>query len=505
SSIQAVTVFPRGAQITRTATIPLEAGVHTLIFSDLTQHVIPNSIRVEGAFDGAVEIGSIDTRKIFINNGTMDQSERKRIKAEIERLQDEIATLNNTVRAANTQISLLQNLASLPAQAPKAASSSAPSPDWQQILNLIGGMDPVLERVHKAQIRQRELGREIDKLNKQLSMHQPRPDRRTEVRVHVKALQAARGTLSIRYQVNSGSWTPFYDMRLDTGSKTKAPALQLVRRAAISQNSGEDWKNVALTLSTSRPQASTSAPRIRPMQIIFKPEPVVLGRAFPMTKRAMRPAPGMEDMLLDEAAPAPAMRKRQKPRPRKAREREARIQSYGFQALFEIAGKVTVTSGTAGKKVRIGSASPDVRLKVRTVPRLDTTAYLYADMKWKGKTALLPGRISLYRDGAYTGAGSIPLINPGEDHELGFGADDRVKVKRVQLAREKSVSGLISRSRVDVQDYKITLKNLHERTVPVTLLDQIPYSEDEQIKVTLLPETTKPTRTDDHDRRGVLA
>jgi len=307
--------------------------------------------------------------------------------------------------------------------------------------------------------------------------------------------------LNIRYQVKSGNWTPFYDMRLDTGSKSKAPALQLVRRAAISQNSGEDWNNVTLTLSTSRPQASTSAPRLRPLQIMYRPEPV-LGRAVPMAKRMKRLARRMDDMML-EAAPAPMAM--EKAKVKKTREREARIQSYGFQALYEIAGKVTVTSGGAGKKVRIASGAPDVKLKIRAVPRKDATAYLYADMKWNGKTALLPGRISLYRNGAYTGAGSIPLINPGEDHELGFGADDKVKVKRVQLAREKSVSGLISRSRVDVQDYKITVKNLHERAMPVTVLDQVPYSENEEIKVTRLPETTKPSRTNDKDRRGILA
>ncbi len=501
SSIAAVTVFPQGAQITRRAEIALEKGSHTLIFNDLTQNLVPNSIRIEGVFDAGVEIGSIDTRKIFINTSALDQGERKRIKDEIERLEDEVAQLSNTIMSANTQISLLQNLANLPAQPrPAPVANPAQSPDWQQILTLIGGMDPVLERIHKAKIHQRKLGRDIKKLKKQLSMHRSRPDGRTEIKVHVLAQQASKGTLSIRYQVRSGRWTPFYDMRLATGSKTRAPELQLVRRAAIAQSSGEDWNGVTLTLSTSRPQASTSAPKLRPLRIGFKSE-IVLGRAFSKRKMA-RPPARMEDLML-EAAPAPMAAAR--PKPKKAREREARIRSYGFQALYQIAGQVTVKSGGTGKKVRIGSGMPEVKLKIRTAPRLDPTAYLYADMKWNGKTALLPGRTSLYRDGAFTGSGSIPLINPGEDHELGFGADDMVKVKRVQLAREKSVSGIISRSRVDVQDYKITVKNRHERALPVTVLDQIPYSEEEDIRVTLLPATTKPTRTDDNDRRGVLA
>ena len=53
--------------------------------------------------------------------------------------------------------------------------------------------------------------------------------------------------------------SPFYDARLSTGSKQQAPKLQLVRRAAIQQRSGEVWENVALALSTAQPAAGTAA------------------------------------------------------------------------------------------------------------------------------------------------------------------------------------------------------------------------------------------------------
>ncbi len=502
SRIDAVILFPQGAQITRLVNIDLGQGEQTLIFDNLPQNIIANSIRVEGEADGTLEIGSIDTRSVFVQDAAFEKSERKRIRDEIERLNDERRSFDNVIQSATTQINLLQNLAGLPAISPRPApvAAAAQPQDWQLVLNMIGNIEALLGRVQKAQQQQRSLGKQIKELEKQLSMLQPRRDRRTELKVHLNAKSALKGSLRIRYQLRSAGWTPFYDMRLNTGSKTKAPTMELVRRAAISQNSGENWDNITLLLSTTRPQASTAAPVLRPQRIGFR-EPIA---AFSrnMVRKKSKAIGKLNEMAMD-ASPAPAAESRAEPK--KARERQARVRSYGFQATYQIPGRVSLASGARGKKVRIDTSPLAVKLKIRTVPRRAARAYLYADISWKGKTALLPGRSSLYRDGAFVGSGSIGLINSGEDKELGFGVDDKVVVKRVQLAREKSVSGIISRSKIDVQDYKITIHNLHERALPVTVLDQIPYSEEEEIKVTLLPETTKPARKNDKDRRGILA
>ncbi len=499
SKIDAVILFPQGAQITRVAKFNIEQGDQTLVFADLPHNIIANSIRVEGEADGALEIGSIDTRHIFIPDAAFDKSERKRIRDEIEQLNDTREGFDNIIQSATTQISLLQNLAGLPAISPRPAAQTQPQ-DWQLILNMTGNIETLLGRVQKARQQQRRLDKQIKELQKQLSMLQPRRDRRTELKVHLAAKSPLKGKLRIRYQIRRAGWTPFYDMRLSTGSKTAAPSMQLVRRAAISQNTGENWDNITLLLSTTRPQASTAAPVLQPQRIEFRPPIAAFSRD--MMREKSKAIGKLNEMAMD-AAPAPVVEGRAAPK--KAMERQARVRSFGFQATYQIAGRVSLKSGARGKKMRIDTGSPEVRMKIRSVPRRETTAYLYADMIWKGKTALLPGRISLYRDGAFVGSGTIPLINAGEEHELGFGADDKVLVKRVQLAREKSVSGIISRSRIDVQDYKISIENLHERAIKVTILDQIPYSEEEEIKVTLLPETTKPTRKNDKDRRGILA
>ena len=67
-------------------------------------------------------------------------------------------------------------------------------------------------------------------------------------------------------------WAPLYDARLDTGTRERKPALELVRRAEIVQQTGEDWSDVALSVSTVRTAKGGSAPELRPL-IVRYPQP----------------------------------------------------------------------------------------------------------------------------------------------------------------------------------------------------------------------------------------
>ncbi len=112
--------------------------------------------------------------------------------------------------------------------------------------------------------------------------------------------------------------------------------------------------------------------------------------------------------------------------------------------------------------------------------------------------------MSLFRDHTYVGAGVMPQKAAGEALELGFGSDDSVRV-RFEIAEEKrGESGLISSSRTDQRNYHIALKSLHERPMAFTVIDHVPVSLNQEIKVDLTGRTT-PTRREVDGKRGVLA
>jgi uncharacterized protein (TIGR02231 family) len=221
----------------------------------------------------------------------------------------------------------------------------------------------------------------------------------------------------------------------------------------------------------------------------------MVGTARTMSREAAAPG-GAEDGLSRAKAAAPE--------PQQAEERFAKIETQAFQAIYAIAGRVTVPTTGEAKRVQIDEAQLEPALGVRTVPKRDAKAFLYAKVTMARGTPILPGQVSLFRDGTFVGNGRLPLLSPGEEHELGFGVDDAVRVRHA-IAEEKSAeTGIISSSKTDTRSYRISIKNLHERPIPVTVIDQIPVSQNADIKIELLGKTA-PTKRDMDDKRGLLA
>jgi uncharacterized protein (TIGR02231 family) len=508
SRIDAVTVYPAGAEITRLGKVKIDRGDHVILFSDLPARAISSSIRVEGKATGKLEISSVDSRRVFVarTDEAVAGSERKRIEDAIEKLKDEKSVLAATVQAAEVQKRLIGNLAQLPTQPVPPNSAAAPQPDWGQLFAVIGQrMTEAQKTVLDTQIKIRENERQAKDLEGKLAALAPAQEERTEVKVFVNAQGPLEVDMSIRYQVANAGWDAFYDARLTTGTKAQPPKLQLVRRASIQQRSGEGWENVALALSTARPGAGTAAPILNPMTIDYEPDGGVIAPAAqqPATRgRSARDALGGRAATGDdeEGDRTDKMAKEAVA----TEEARATVEAQAFQAIYGIAGRVTVPATGEAKRVQIDDMQLDPALMVRTVPKREQKAYLYAKMTIARGTPILPGRVSLFRDATFVGNGRLPLLAPGEEHELGFGVDDSTRVRHTIAEEKRSETGILTTSKTDVRNYRITVKNLHERTMPVLVLDQVPVSQNADIKIELLGKTA-PTKRDVDDKRGVLA
>ncbi len=503
SKIDAVTVFPLGAEVTRTAKVKLVPGEHAIVLTDLPPAANPASIRVEGRATGKLEIGSVDSRILSIprTDATLVATERKKIEAEIETLRDAKTVLNAQVQTAESQKALITNLIALPTRPAPAGGAAAQPENWSQLLALIGtSTSDVHKVILETQIKMREVDRKITDLQKKLGETAPVLDQKLEVKVFANAGAALDADLIIRYQVTQASWQPQYDARLTTGSKAVAPKLALTRRAMISQRTGEAWVNVALTLSTARPSASSVAPSLTPLTVDFEPERPVPVAAAPVASGARNPARRGDAETSDE----------QKSYQGKAvslariSEVPATIEASPFQALYILPGQLTVPATNEPKRVVIDTADLDPTLVVRATPKVEATAYLYARMTLPKTQPYLPGQVALFRDQTFVGNGRLPLLTPGAEHELGFGADDAVRIKHAAIDEKRSETGIISSSRNDARNFRITMTNKHERPIAITILDQLPVSNNAEIKVEMTAKPT-PTKRDVDDKRGVLA
>jgi uncharacterized protein (TIGR02231 family) len=97
-------------------------------------------------------------------------------------------------------------------------------------------------------------------------------------------------------------------------------------------------------------------------------------------------------------------------------------------------------------------------------------------------------------------------VAPGERVELGFGADDKLKVTRAPVRRRENEPNWLGQSRTDLREFRTVVKSLHAQPVKVTVTERIPYSENSAITVESLPaQTTPPTEKQVGDKRGVSA
>jgi uncharacterized protein (TIGR02231 family) len=490
SAVDAVTVYPDGASVTRAIKVDLAAGDNTLVLKDFPLKLDPSSLRVEGEAGTRLVIGAIDTRPPRaappVNLPELDKR--------IEALKDERDNLQGAMAAAAARRKFAERFAETSPAGIGDKGEARPIADWRAafaaVAEEVASADTA---IRDAERKQRDIDREISRLESDRAI---KPPSRLEVRIDLAVAAATEATLRVTYAVRAARWTPLYDARLDTGNKDRKPALELVRRAEITQTTGEDWSNVALSVSTVRSARGGKAPELNSLIVQYPPAP----RQAAVSAPASAPADSLKREFRfagDNSGFGPANEK--------ADEQQAAAEVSGFQVVFKIPGRVSLGASEGAKSLRVSTATIAPDLAVRSVPVIDPTAFLEASFAQSEDAPLLPGRVAIYRDGVFIGRGQMTAANKDERVRLGFGADDKVKVERSVVKRNEGSAGLIvTTSKTDERSFKTVIRNGHDFPIRIAIEDQLPVSENEDIQVEMLPSTTPPTATNLRDKRGVL-
>jgi uncharacterized protein (TIGR02231 family) len=488
SAIESVTVYPDVATVTRVIKTDLPAGDSTLLARDFPPMLDPASLRVEGDAGARIMIGSIEARPPRPEPpATLPELERR-----IEALKDERGTLDDKIAAATARRKFAERFAESAPAGLGDKGEARPLAEWRAAFAAVAEEVALADASNReAGLRQREIDRALARLEAERNTN---PPRKMDVRLDLAAAAATRATLRITYAVRGARWVPLYDARLNTSVRDREPALELVRRAEIVQQTGEDWNDVALAVSTVMTAKGGSAPDLRALIVRYPEPPVPLGGA-PAARSLPRPQVSLEGAA-DYAAKATS--------PISAAEQETTLNAGGFQAVFQIPGRVSIAANEGAKSFRIATATLAPKLVVRAVPALDPTGYLEASFKQNEEAPLLPGRIALYRDGIYVGRSQMKLVPKEETVRLGFGADEKINITRALVRKIEGSTGIISSAKTDEREFKITVRNGHATPVVVSIEDQMPVSEIADVQVELLSTTTPPSERDPRDRRGVL-
>lgn len=271
ANIERVTVFFTGAQVTRTANTPLSIGKAELVFKGLTPNLDTRSVQVRG--EGDFTVLSVTPRTNFLESATKRDT--------IADLQEQLDILQDRVSLENNKLSVLQQeetfLQRNQVQILGVSNSTLKLDDLKQTADYQRvRLSEILNKKFDIQKDLSKLKLNIGRVNAQLQeMNAHKNTITSEIVVVVDAKTATNATFSLSYVVPYAGWIPTYDLRV----KDIATPLSMQMKANVQQATGEDWKDVKLTLSSGNPMESGVKPELEPWKLRFY-EPVSISQGY---------------------------------------------------------------------------------------------------------------------------------------------------------------------------------------------------------------------------------
>lgn len=494
SAITEVTVYPQGAQVTRQGRATVDApGEHALSFVGLPMALDTGSFRATGTGPEGTRILSVESTQEY--HETAPEESLTRLRDEIEQLERAIALLDERNALLVKQEQWLTTLGEQSARslAWGLARGTAKPSDASGLLAYTDEESQRLSAARQEIQRQRaETQRTLAARQRELARlsgaHQP--DRLTGV-VRIETAAAGEVTLNLSYLVYGAEWTPRYDARVDAD----AGRVTLTQQGLVTQNTGEDWPQVALALSTARPSAATRLPdEPDPWYLdVYQPAPP----PQPMPKLARR-APmafgAAADAMAPMAAPAAGMALREA----EMQLSTANVEQTGAAQVFHIGGQSDVPSDGSPHTLGIGVYDLPARLEYVAEPVVAEGAHLRAMPRNTSGVALLPGEMYVFHAGAagdeYVGATHLEFTAQDAELTLYLGVANNVTVKRELIERDTDKGNILQTGirRVTV-GYRVTLANRTAAPQHVILKDRLPVPRHERIKVKPLDFRPQPT------------
>lgn len=460
SKLTEATVFLNKAQLKRQVSAKVNAGRSSLVITGLTSMLDQKSIQVSGK--GKIIIEGITVRQHFINEFNLP--------AKLKSLRDSADLLQRLILLEQSQKEILLKEEQLLNSNQKigGTQSNITVAELKSMADFYRARSSeiVFNRMkHDEKIKQ--LNERLGKVQRQLAEQNDLFSRNTsEIVVTVSAQAPTTAQLEVEYLVANAGWTPVYDLRAST---TNSP-IQLNYKANLFQNTGEEWKEVKLTLSTANPNESGLKPELKPWLLDFY-VPIVYnrGREINLERKDSKAA-------MDMMAEAPAM------------EEVANVATYvsttqtTLTTEFAIALPYTVTSGNKPTLVDIAQHEMKAVYMYSVAPKLDDNAFLLAKaIGWEAFN-LLPGEANIFFEGTFVSNTFLDPNNIKDTLSVSLGRDKRVVVKRDKL-KDFSSRKAIGANQRDSYAFEISVRNTKNEAIKISVEDQIPVSATSQIEV----------------------
>ncbi len=481
SKIKSVTVFLSGAQVNREAEVILSAGVNEIVFEGLSPYIDPNSIQVKGSKQ--FTILSVNHRTNYLDK-LEKSTEAKKVeeKLKAEKLNLELKNSEQFIYEEEKAMILTNKSARDEKEGLFVEDLDALATFYRERLK------DIQFKLLEVKQDQKTISKEISRLERQLrELNGQKKVNTGEVIVSISSNSRVKSNIAISFFVYNAGWIPNYDVR----SQDVNSPVKLTYKGKVYQNSGNDWNNVKMVLSTGNPKQNNTKPTVRAHVLeYYENDRIKMNLVGAIGNKERSNSTGWAyngDYKLEEGAVA-----------------SDSSLITGSQSLFGIKNTTSADYTTVGAsnvnaefEINLPYSIPsdgkqyDVEIKKHNItasyqyyaaPKFDKDAFLIAAVTNWDQLSLLSGEANIYYQGTFVGRSYINTQVTEDTLDVSLGRDKGIVVQRKKI-KDFSKTAVIGSSKKVTLGIEISLRN--NKSVPVTidLEDQIPISKDKEIVV----------------------
>lgn len=519
SKIDSVRLYLDGAEVFRSENLVLQPGRNYFVFTGLSSKLYPNSLQFTSGSD-QVRVLSINSKTNFLERRT--ESKRvQTLKDSVELVRLRIGEVSDQLEAYGQEKDLLQQNKSFKGEDKTLTIAELQATaDFYRDRNL-----QINTAVSKRKRELVDLNRRLFDLKLMLTELNEGQTPTAEVSLVIEADRAMRTDLQLRYVVADAGWGAVYD--LESGELSEPVRLRY--RARAFNNTGVDWNDVTLTVTTLDPLQSAVQPQLTVWNLNDYStsqldnianlgygniglsgnvqgnfyDQIQQTKANEMAQRGQYWKKVMGDDFNGEIDYETDLYRRV--RERELSERTVRREQVvvpEFNIDFPIAGPVTIPSELKPYYLDIDVYDLQVSYKYYAVPKLDKDAFLIAQIVGWEDLDLINGPVNVYNGRRFIGQSAIDIRTLSDTLSVSMGRDKDVTVTRVKV-KGKSRRMLLGTTRKASIAYNISVANHKSQPIQIEVYDQLPIATDKEIIITadelsggLLEEKTGEVRWD---------
>lgn len=489
SSIGQVTVYSQGAQIYRKANYVISPGVTKVIIEGVSPYIDPNSLQVKATGNAIIldskysiyypkpEEVALEGLPLKIRKSiTLLEDSLENINYEIQELQDDIDVLVATKN-------ILANNGAIRGQGKVNDSIALLKEAVDYYMVKMVEVNKKLQSLNRKKAGKVEIRTGMNKRLQELLNYQdnaklnPKPNGPIHrVTITLKTTENVSGKLDISYLVSNAGWTPMYDLR----SEISNGKVNLNYKAQVYQNTGVDWEDVPLTISTNNPYQNKTKPELHPWYVDFYTYATqTVTRQDSYKSNIPKKAENLGYAQPSSVASGTGA----------VQELDASY-SYNFttvidhviSAEFKIDLPYTIESNNEQHMVLIKNVDLNADYKYYTVPKYDKSVYLVAQISKLDELQLVPAKANIFFDGSYIGETYLDPTTMDDTLNLSLGKDPNIIVKRTLLKKE-SKDKIVGTKMEKTYAYAIEVKNLKSTSIDIIVQDQIPITQNAEIEI----------------------